>query len=350
MIPGRARPLRWLVLAGLVLSGCASSTRVDIRSSPSADTRSTDTVAGSVAAPASTAPGDTSASTSAPGQSAAATTTTRPVDCTGLAPMTAADRTLAMGDDVRTYRLSLPRGYDNTWAAPVVVSLPGYGATAAEFDAVTSISKVAKRRGFIVVTPDAAADPPSWNVRADPDRLDDFAFIHALTAEVRQILCVEQDHFFVLGHANGGKFAAAVACSSPPEFAGLALVSASELPTCADDVQPPFLAIAGTADETNPYEGDGAKQPGAIEAVEAWATHDGCAAQPVTVDLAVGVQALEYAECVAGKVALITVTGGANPWPGGTIAAVYDGNSEAGRTFDATDAVMDFFKDLVDEG
>jgi polyhydroxybutyrate depolymerase len=244
--------------------------------------------------------------------------------------------------------LSLPRGYDNTWAAPVVVSLPGYGATAAQFDAITSISRVAKRRGFIVVTPDATGEPPSWNVRADEDRPDDVAFIHALMAEVRQILCVQEDHAFVVGHANGGKFAAAIACSAPTEFAAVALVSAIEVPTCADDVQLPLLLIAGTADETNPYEGDGAKQPGAIEAAEAWAIHDACVAQPAAEDLDEGVQALEYNDCTTGSVVLVTVTGGANPWPGGTIAATYEGNSEAGRTFDATDAVLDFFKALVD--
>ncbi|MGD9995410.1 MAG: PHB depolymerase family esterase [Ilumatobacteraceae bacterium] len=329
-----------MIATCLVLTGCASSQRVEL-AAPST-TAAVGTTVGS-GSDSTVEP-----ATSAPSTSDESTTTTRPVDCSGLPPVTVTERTLAMGEDVRTYRLSVPRGYDNTWAAPLVVSLPGYGATAAQFDAITSLSKVAKRRGFIVVTPDATSDPPSWNVRADPDRPDDIAFLHALMAEARQILCVREDDTFVVGHANGGKFAAALACSTPTDFAALALVSASEVPTCADEVQIPMLAIAGTADETNPYEGDGAKQPGALEAAEAWATHDGCAQQPVTEDLAEGVQALEYADCTTGVVVLITVTGGANPWPGGTVAATYEGNSEAGRTFDATDAVLDFFDGLVD--
>jgi polyhydroxybutyrate depolymerase len=309
---------------------------------PVSTTASTGTEAAEPATTASADGGSTTvATTSAP-------TTTRAPDCTGLTPLATSDRTFAQGDLVRTYHLSLPRAYDNSWAAPLIVNLPGYGATAAQHDAITSMSKVAKRDGFIVVTPDATGDPPSWNVRGDTNRPDDVAFFAGLMTELGTILCVESDQVFIVGHANGGRFAATVACAVPV-FTAIAMVSVSTAPEtdCGAQVQPAVLEIAGTADATNPYEGDD-KQPGAQAAVAAWAEHDGCTGDPTTADVTDGVQSMQYAGCAVGTVTLLTVTGGANPWPGSSVAAAFPGNSEAGKTFDATGAVVDFFDALVD--
>jgi polyhydroxybutyrate depolymerase len=42
-------------------------------------------------------------------------------------------------------------------------------------------------------------------------------------------------------------------------------------------------------------------------------------------------------------VVLMSVIDGGHPWPGGPAANNREGNSEAGRTFPATNTILDFF-------
>ena len=49
-----------------------------------------------------------------------------------------------------------------------------------------------------------------------------------------------------------------------------------------------------------------------------------------------------------GSVVLMTINGGGHPWPGTPIARAVDVNSTAGRDFDATSAILDFFDSLTD--
>jgi polyhydroxybutyrate depolymerase len=189
----------------------------------------------------------------------------------------------------------------------------------------------ATERGFVVVTPSSV--PPEWNAFADPARADDFAYIHALLAEVDASLCVDRARFFVAGHSNGAAFAAFLACHEPYELAAVAMVSATTPSTCPDDVRPPVVAVAGTADPLVPYAGgpiggSGISIPPAEDTAAGWAVHDGCDPEPAIDAPAAGVTRRTWSGC--GGVVLLTVDGGTHDWPR--------------SPFDATAAILDFFE------
>lgn len=332
------------MLAPLFVLGCRSSTSTEL----SFGEPTTTAAAADASTTTSAANGDGPTTVAATTTDAVSTTASVAPDCVGLQDIEPGVRTLLSDGDERSYRLALPDGYDGTVAAPMIVDFHGFGATAEEYAANTSLGKRGSQLGFVVVTPDAANSPSQWNARADPDRPDDFAFAHALVEELSSVLCIESDHVVAAGHSNGAVFASYLVCSSPYEFAALAMVSATTPEVCPDDVQPAILSIAGTADTTNPYLFDDGT--GAVESLASWAEHNGCDDEPAASTLMEGVESLRHSSCTGGSVALITVVDGTNAWPGGAIAAGAIGNSTAGRTFDATGAVLDFFESVAADG
>ena len=304
------------------------------------------------AASSTDGPHKASSTTGGPAPAASTTqlvTTTAVPDCVGLAAVTSGQHTFDHQGVERRYELALPTDYDGLRAAPMVVNFHGHGFSAEQHDSNTSMSKLGTRRGFVVVSPDSNSEPASWNVRADPDRDDDFEFIHSLVAELLTKLCVDPDRVYATGHSNGSVFAAYLVCSEPYEFAGVAMVAGTALWLCPPDVQPSVMAIAGTADNTNPYDGDEDTGGSVVEVVGSWATHNGCALDPASSEPVAGVDELRYSGCANdGSVVLMTINGGGHPWPGTPIARAVDVNSTAGRDFDATSAILDFFDSLTD--
>jgi polyhydroxybutyrate depolymerase len=270
-------------------------------------------------------------------------TTTLPPDCTGLAGV-ASGRGQYVGADgqQRRYEIDVPSGYDGRYATPLILNFHEHSSNGAQHDTYTEMGSQGTERGYIVISPDSSSPPPSWNVRDASNRLDDFAFAHGLVAELQSTMCIDGGRIYAAGHANGGMFAAALACSAPYEFAAVAVVAAVPRPSCPPDVQPDFLQILGTADELTVYEGTD-QRPGAYTSIESWAVHAGCADPPIVEMVADGVELLSHKGCTGADVDLLTVIGGAHPWPGGRVARNREGNSRAGRTFPATETVLDFF-------
>jgi polyhydroxybutyrate depolymerase len=65
-------------------------------------------------------------------------------------------RTITVDRVERDYVVHLPPGYDGTEPAPLVFSLHGFGGDIASQDTSTDLPALAGRRGYIVVTPQAA--------------------------------------------------------------------------------------------------------------------------------------------------------------------------------------------------
>jgi polyhydroxybutyrate depolymerase len=277
-------------------------------------------------------------------------TTTAVPDCLGLADVSSGEHTFVFDGVERRYRLALPTGYDGTQAAAMVVNFHGFGGSADKHDENTSMSKIATHRGFVVVTPQANNDPASWNARSNDDLDDDYGFIHSLVVELLTKVCVDPQRVYAAGFANGAVFAGYLVCSAPSEFAAVAMVGGTTLWLCPPEVQPSVLAIAGTADESSPYEGDDDSGGSVPEVVGGWAERNGCAVDPATSELQPGVEEQRYGGCANdGAVVLLTIEGGVHQWPGTPIARTVADNSAAGRDFDATSAILDFF-DSLDQG
>ena len=277
----------------------------------------------------------------APAVAATPPAAAKPKSCAVARPSIGGLRAFDFEGQARSYLLALPPGYDGRRAYPLVLSLHGHGGDKERHDANTQVSAKASVRGFIVVTPDSR--PPNWNIREEPARAHDFAFIDALLGELTKRLCVDEDRVYAAGHSNGAAFAGLLGCRPPYRFAAVALVSGTPPLSCPAAVAPPTLFIRGTADATVKYEGG--VLGGALASTARYAEAYGCAPNVRLEAVIPGVKRLRYSGCRnGGEVVLDTVEGGVHIWPGGPKAAAFADNSLAGRTFKSTDEVLDFFE------
>jgi polyhydroxybutyrate depolymerase len=256
-------------------------------------------------------------------------------------------QTLSFGGETRTYLLALPPTYDGTTAMPLVLDFHGFASNGPTLDADTELGAKGASRGYIVVTP--SSDPPEWNEFGDPARADDYAFVHALVVSLEERLCIDPKRVFAAGHSNGSAFAGFLVCRPPFEIAAVAMVSATVPSTCPDDLVRSVLAIAGTADPQVPYAGGtvGGSTiaiPAVPDTIAAYVARYHCTAAPQQDAPVPGVDRIVYGGCAAGAlVALATVVGGTHAWPGGIAAHADPNDSDAGHTFDASAAILDFF-------
>lgn len=257
---------------------------------------------------------------------------------------------LRSGGVDRSYLIALPEDYSGARAYPLVVNFHGHGGNKEKQEANTAMGRTGSARGYVVVTPDGLGTPANWNWRGSAGLADDFGFVHALLTELRHQLCIDPQRVYATGHSNGSAFAAMLTCRAPYEFVAVAMVSATTPALCPAGVTPAVLAIHGTADPGVPYNGGqnslGRKTPlpAAPRIVEGYARRYHCGPAPSHDHPAPGVDRTSYAKCDHGAdVVLDGVVGGTHPWPGGAAAAADPADSAAGRTFKATEAILDFF-------
>lgn len=284
----------------------------------------------------------------------ATSTTELMADCSparpaeGLSP-TPTVRDIDLDGTVRTYSIAVPETYDGTTAVPLVLNFHGWGSSGAEQEANTSLAARGAARDMVVVTPDATGSPAEWNIFDDPSRTPDFDHVDRLVATLVDTLCVDEDRVFAVGHSNGAAFTGFLACREPFRFAAVAMVAATIPSTCPDGRTPSVLAISGDADPQVPYAGGsvggGATSiPGAVETMAGYLERYGCSDDVAVSEPVPGVRSERTSDCTSGAVVgFDTVVGGTHPWPGGLAAANDPANSEAGRTYDATGAILEFF-------
>jgi polyhydroxybutyrate depolymerase len=268
-------------------------------------------------------------------------------DC-ARAGLTAGVHSVSFGGVVRPYLLALPADYGRRSAYPLVLNFPGWGGTKEKTEANTRLGQVGADRGYLVVTPDATGTPKRWNWQGQPGLPDDYAFVHALVSQVRRQACVDPRRIYATGHSNGAAFASQLVCRAPHEFAAVAMVSATVPAACPPGIAPAVLAIHGTADPSVPYAGEERSRravPAAVDVVADYAKRYHCRIPAArTTEPAPGISRLRYTGCDRrADVVLDSVVGGRHPWPGSAQATADPLNSPAGRTFDATDAILDFF-------
>jgi polyhydroxybutyrate depolymerase len=226
----------------------------------------------------------------------------------------------------RYARLYVPKGYRPEHALPLVVNLHGSGATpAVQEEQVSRLDPTADTHGFLVVYPQGARRAGTgfaWNIPGTPawsaNAPDDVAFIRQLVATVSAEYCVAPGQVYGTGFSGGARMVSQLACEGDPLFAAVAAVGGLRAPAPCPAGPVPVLAVHGTADAQNPYDGRG--QPywtyGVPEAARRWATHNGCGHTPAARTEAPGVTVTAYHGCHgSADVELHTVLGKGHGWP-----------------------------------
>lgn len=267
---------------------------------------------------------------------------------TGRIPLSGGVHLLVHDGVRRSYRLAVPADYDGRFSYPVVFDFHGFKADAALEDQRSRLGVAGAGRGFVVVTPDALGTPRRWNTMSDPGKADDIGFVDALLTDLASRFCLDGRRVYATGHSNGAEFAAALVCRSD-RFAAVAMVSSTFEARCPAGRAPATMAVHGTADPSVPYGGglvvgSSARVPAALAVIRAYADRYGCNLTPLTARPAAGIVTRSYIGCAAGgEVLFDTVVGGTHLWPASPEARRDPHDSAAGRTFDATGAILDFF-------
>lgn len=215
---------------------------------------------------------------------------------------------------------------------PLVLNLHGSGGTAANQETATGMDRLADEKGFLVAYPQAdiaLGGGFAWNVPGQPligggavppDAADDVQFLGEAVAELAARFPVDGKRVYATGMSGGARMTSQLGCGLSTVLAAIAPVAGIRFPAPCDGTRPvPVVAFHGTADATNPYDGNGQAYwtYSVPSAAQQWAAHDGCAAVPDTSAAAAGVQLTEYAGCAGGAtVDLYTISGAGHVWPG----------------------------------
>jgi polyhydroxybutyrate depolymerase len=205
--------------------------------------------------------------------------------------------------DQRPYRFHVPRSYDRTRPAALVIVLHGYAMNGALQDFYFGFKRLSERRGFLVAYPDGERGPLGlrfWNGIPLQDDTEaslphDVAYITAIIDDMSARYKVDARRVYLVGHSNGGFMAYRYACERPTRVAAIAVVAGAmpaDASTCSPSARVAILHIHGDGDLAIAYSGgtmrrvpyfrrsDGTSQAvtylGAVESVARWAAINGC--------------------------------------------------------------------------
>lgn len=239
-----------------------------------------------------------------------------------------AEQTIEVGSETRHYQLSVPAVNARATPAPLVVLLHGLGQQGATIAAASGLADAGRRRGVIVVAPDAGSPNGLWQPTAGSA---DDSFVDDLIARTEDTQCVDRKRVAIVGFSAGAAFASAYACRNQNRIAALVTASFEFPGSCA---QPePVLAFHGTSDPIVPYggstTGNGLGGPGTLANMAQWARTNGCATKPSTTTVNERVTRTTWRLCRNGAdTELITVVGGGHAWPDPSISVDPPGSKQ----------------------
>lgn len=340
-------------------------------------------LAGSVLAACSSSGGSDGAGATAPTTAAATSTTAKPTGATSAAAAgkvaTAAARPSTgcgsgrsgavreqqgtlLGN--RIYLLTTPKQDDGKTPLPLVFDFPGLDETAAIQAKFSGLPAFAQAHGFVVVEPQASANPYFWKVGSGPDN-PDVAYLDALVEHLESTRCIDTSRVYATGLSNGAMFTSLLACTRSDRFAAVAAVSGlTHDRTCQPKRRIPVLAFHGTKDPILHFNGGvdlssvtGAKGtpkplpaadldgPGYPATARQWAATDGCSAASSDTDLTATIIERTWSCPAASPVVFEIVRGGGHDWPGSTFSpSIASIVGPTDTSIDANDVIWSFFR------
>jgi polyhydroxybutyrate depolymerase len=181
--------------------------------------------------------------------------------------------------------LHTPSAAGATGPRPLVLVLHGSGQPPQELRDWLPMEPIADREGFVVAYPDAIDGKWNYGERAD-ETIDDLGFIGALLEQLVARGIADPERLYVAGISRGALMTWTLLCRQPGRFAAAAALSSGmtevHLGSCAPSQLIPILAIAGTADSVQPYDGsaDPARTPRLLSIPRRWSSGAACTIAP----------------------------------------------------------------------
>ena len=272
----------------------------------------------------------------------------------------------------RHYLLRLPGGA--TGSRPLVIGLHGLSDAPDWRDRIGGLrawwrmDAVADREGFVLAYPAAVSGRWSYSdqrplpIPGRAELVDDLGFLSALIDRLVARGIADPARVFVAGASRGGLMAWSMACALSEQIAAAApLITGmtdGQLPGCRPTRRVPLLALAGTRDRTQIYDGwiyPTYRLLSVPETMEFWRRLYGCTGQVGRAlphrepsDLT-RVSQVEWTGCAAGgALRLYRVEGGGHQLPSLTpMADPPDWAGAQNRDIETAEEVWRFFSDLA---
>jgi polyhydroxybutyrate depolymerase len=312
--------------------------------------------------------------------------------------------TLNVDDVTRSFTVHLPNGYDKAKKYPVVMVLHGFDQDGDDIARIAHFNTFADTNGIVAVYPNAlgrkwdlgvvteerpqhngfggrhggwggggpmGGGPPyggggggggrhgGYGRQDETPKANDLAYFDALLDKVESEYSVDASRVYATGLSGGGFMVYRLACMMSERLAAIAPVAATfpeELSKECGPAHPmPVMMITGTSDPVVKYQGNSHPRPPVVPSISAqdstktWLKLNSCDAKDNSTTLPAktsgGMQTKidDYTDCQQNAdVALYSVVGGGNTWPGGE---QYEPEKQVGKTsadFDADDVIWKF--------
>jgi len=230
----------------------------------------------------------------------------------------------------------------------LVVALHGSGQPFDELRQWLPLDAVADREGFVVAYPFAIDG--RWNLEARGG-IDDRGFLDAMVDRLASEGLADRRRIYLTGISRGALLSWTLLCHGASRFAAAVPISSpmasNQVADCPAPRLIPLLAIAGTADTVQPYDGRLRPPPAPRllsipETMEFWRVRHGCTDQtlsyipPGSAGTPAHVERIDWTGCTSHKpVALYKVVGGEHEPP----------SLRRGQAIDTAEEVWRFFRD-----
>jgi polyhydroxybutyrate depolymerase len=274
------------------------------------------------------------------------------------ATLTPGDHTFSIqhGGRSRSYIVHMPRGASPDRGRPVILAFHGGGGEAEGFKRYAGLDAIADREGVVVVYPYGSGPLRrrllTWNAGdccgyAMNQRVDDVSFAMAVLDDVARRVNVDTRRIYATGHSNGAMMSYRLGAERADRIVAIAPVAGShDLDRFAPSRAVAVLDIHSVDDPRALYNGGtGPPFPGTNvrsshrpveESIGRWRVHNGCSAQPRTVETRKGTAPsggasqtatlLAWDGCVQGGVVEHwKLTGVGHGWPGNARAELREG-------------------------
>jgi polyhydroxybutyrate depolymerase len=271
---------------------------------------------------------------------------------------------LQIGGRDRMALVHVPRTYDSSKPAPLVMALHGGGGGAIfqADDAKYGLITKSEQAGFIAIFPNGVSETrngmlATWNAgtccaRARDEKVDDVGFLRALVADVQKRANIAPQRVYAIGMSNGAMMSYRLACDASDVFRGIMAVSGTDNTLACTPRQPvPILHIHAHDDPLVLFDGgmgdrlrfgDVATEFISVPAtIDKWVKLDHADEKSRRVLAVPGAYCdLHPAQPGGAPVELCVTETGGHSWPGGQKARAEEAPSTAIR---ANDLMWEFF-------
>ena len=172
-------------------------------------------------------------------------------------------QTIEHDGNTREYELYIPSSYSQDFLSPLMFNFHGGNGTSEGQIAISDMRNLADENNFILVYPQAIADPTddgslNWIFKGDSDH-DDIYFIDALISELSNQYQIDLERVYACGYSLGGEFVYELLCRLNNKIASGVAVARTmgqyQYENCNPEHPTAIMTILGTEDYESNYNG-----------------------------------------------------------------------------------------------